>query len=293
MKNLLKIMALCILVAMQSCSTEDEPQYMVANQPNSEISKMVVRFGGKVYETGVKETGDSVSYLNSEYAEVYRSRIANSEKIAAVLYSDEDGTTYVDYFTSEKELIKEYDFFKLENNKLSNMKTRADVKDLMPSDNVYPVIAKAALFRDSDFKNDELRIYATTKWANGVPNLKSISFNDRISSIKLINLLNPDSYYSMYYYSLPLVGSEEKVRIHKGDGLRPVLRCCQDANYKGSVIYCISSPSGSSVDHTDSNLKKIKFNDKISSVDWFIVYDFSQFKSVNGKDPQIPAHGDC
>lgn len=56
-------MALCILVAMQSCSSEEEPQYKVTNQAASEISKMVVRFDGRIYETDVKETGDLFFYF--------------------------------------------------------------------------------------------------------------------------------------------------------------------------------------------------------------------------------------
>lgn len=93
MKNLLKIMALCILVAMQSCSSEEEPQYKVTNQAVSKISKMVVRFDGKIYETDVKETGDSVSYLNEEYAKIYRNKISNADDMSAVLYTDENGVS--------------------------------------------------------------------------------------------------------------------------------------------------------------------------------------------------------
>jgi len=72
-----------------------------------------------------------------------------------------------------------------------------------------------------------------------------------------------------------------------------VLKCCKDAKFKGSTIYCISSPTGSSVAHTDNNLKKIKFNDKISSLCWLMIYDFSVFEDKDGNGPEIPAHGDC
>lgn len=37
---------------------------------------MIVKFEGKVYETDVTTIGDSVVYLNKEFAEIYISRIA-------------------------------------------------------------------------------------------------------------------------------------------------------------------------------------------------------------------------
>ncbi len=289
MKILIKFACLCSIVAMQSCSSEDVPEYMEVNDSNTANSKMVVRFGGKIYKTDVKEVGDSVAYINEEYAKLYRSKIANSPNIAAVLSSDEYGTTYVDYFPSEKELLENYDFMKLENEYESHETTRAGVIDLMKPNNTDSVIAVADLYRDKDYKNDVLIVYATTKWATAIPNLKSISFNDRVSSIRLINNMNENSYYSMGNYDPIFAG----LHTHRGNELRPVLACYKDANYSGSVIYCIASPTGSSVDHTDSNLKKIKFNDKISSLGWNIVADFSLFEDKDGKGPKFPAHGDC
>lgn len=95
MKKLIKFACLCLTVSMQSCSSEDAPEYMGVNDQDAANSKMVVRFDGKIYKTDVKEEGDSVSYLNKEYDELYHSKIATSPNIAAVLSSDEYGTTYV------------------------------------------------------------------------------------------------------------------------------------------------------------------------------------------------------
>lgn len=293
MKKLLKLMALCILVAMQSCSSDNEPQYVPVNQSNTEISKMVVRFNGKIYETDVQEVGDSVTYLNEEYAEVYRSKIANSDEVSAVLYSDENGVSYVDYFSSEKELLKEYQFLHIENDVEPEVLTRSNsILNLTPQDG-YPLIATASLYRDSNFSNDVLIVGASTKWATCIPNFKTISFNDRVSSIKVINHMSPSESYTMYYYDSIGGNNELHHRTHSGSGLRPVLKCCKDAKFKGTTIYCISSPTGSTVDHTDKNLKKIKFNDAISSIGWLVIYDFSMFNSNGDNGPAIPAHGDC
>lgn len=122
---------------MQSCSSEDAPEYMGVNDQDTANSKMVVRFDGKIYKTDVKEEGDSVSYLNKEYDELYHSKIATSPNIAAVLSSDEYGTTYVDYFSSEKELLEHYDFMQSENEYESHETTRGGVIDMMDPHNSY------------------------------------------------------------------------------------------------------------------------------------------------------------
>lgn len=285
MKNLLKITALCILVAMQSCSSEDEPQYPVANQPNSEISKMVVRFNGKIYETDVKETGDSVSYLNEEYAEIYHNKIEKASKIAILLTSDEDGTTYADYYYSEEELLERYKIIKLPDVE----PTRSREINLIDSNDTDPLVATAELYKDKDLKNDVLKVYTTTVGGTVISNFKTIGFNDCVTSIKLINKLDPNTKYILGK------GPDSLVNIigTSGSQIRPVLACFKDANFSGSVIYCVASPTGSSVDHTDSNLKKIKFNDKISSLGWNIVTDFSLFTDKDGTGAKFPPHEDC
>lgn len=68
------------------------------------------------------------------------------------------------------------------------------------------------------------------------------------------------------------------------------MKCFHNSNYSGTVIYCIGTPTESATDHLDYNLKNIGWNDRISAIEWLLVYDFDAFK---GDNPEIPAHGDC
>lgn len=61
---------------VQSCTNEQEPIISGSNKTETTISHMIVKFEGKVYETDVTTIGDSVVYLNKEFAEIYISRIA-------------------------------------------------------------------------------------------------------------------------------------------------------------------------------------------------------------------------
>lgn len=290
MKKIFILMGLCIMFTMQSCSSESEPMMEEPNEVNIEISHMVVKFGDKIYETDVKTVGDSVQYLNGDYAEVFDTEISKIKDGATLLYTDENGVSYVEYFHSEKELVEKYEF--IEQDSLNTLYefpvTRAKIIDIKPSST--PIIAMAELYDDKYFDDTELIVYATTIEAATIQKLSDIGFNDKASSIKLYNKLNPYETYSMgHLYGSNLI----KYQSYLGSQLRPVLTCYHNSFYKGAVLYCISSPSGSQIVHSDSDLKTIGWNDRISSLKWKIVTDFSEFEKQGDEEPKIPRHDEC
>lgn len=288
MKKFFALISFCILIAMQSCSSEEDLMFNEPNSSDASLSHLVVKFENRIYETDVIAVGDSVKYLNEEYDKVYRSKIVNIPNIAAVVSTNEAGTTFVEYFYSEKKLRDKYNFIPLENRseQMTDNSTRSGVIDLMLANNTSPILAVAELYDDRNFKDTKLISYATAAWATGVPKLKDLGFNDKTSSIKVFNKMNPNSSYTIEYIAIGITHH----KTHSGSGIRPVLTCFEDSNYSGSVIYCIASPTGSPTDHIDTNLKTIGWNDKISAIGWQLVVDFSAFI---GENPQIPAHPGC
>lgn len=285
MKKFLILMSFCIMFAMQSCSSYDEPTMPETAESETSISHMVVKFEDRIYETDVMTVGDSVRYLNEEYAELYLSKISNNPDIAAVISSDEVGTTYVEYFMSEKKLLEKYEFAQLERNEnTSSNATRSKVIDLVVGDNSSPILAVAELYDDKDFKDTELITYMTPTWNGSVPNMKEHGFNDKTSSIKIYNKIKSSTYYTIYSVNFPYQ------KTYLGDWIRPVLKCYHNSYFEGGVIYCIASPPGSLVDHTDTNLKKIGWNDRISSIEWLLVVKLSL---IEGDNPLYPPHDPC
>lgn len=71
-------------------------------ESDATISHMVIKFENHIYETDVMEQGDSITYLNEEYAEVYRSKIATNPNIAAIMNTDASGVSYLEYFQLKK-----------------------------------------------------------------------------------------------------------------------------------------------------------------------------------------------
>lgn len=290
MKHSILFLALCGTFVFQSCTSNEE-----ILPPDSEMMRpvtahLVVKYENRVYETDVVTVGDSVEYLDKEYAELYRTHIANAQDIAAVTSMDDTGNMYVEYFASEKKLQERYTFITVETieDATPSGATRGGVIDMMRPNNASPILGVAELYDDRNFKDTELIVYAATDWANAIPRMLDLGFNDKCSSIKVFNRMNPRTYYTILSY--PEGSNFPEQRSHLGSSLRPVLKCYENTGYKGKVIYCIAAPTGSSEVHMDYNLKNIGWNDKISALEWIIVYDLSQ---ISGDNPLIPGHGKC
>lgn len=295
MKKLIFLASLCIIFAMQSCSSDEEPKLPEVEQAEKVITHMMIKFEGRTYETDAMEVGDSVVYLNKEYDEIYRTKIATNPDIAAIYNSNDPETTYVEYFPSEKALREKYDFIQFDNKSKdldTELATRGGEIDLWNPNFPSTVLALAELYDDRNFKDTKLISYATCHWCTTMPRLKDKGFNDKTSSIKVYNKMDPTKLYKIYIPDfkpadstpLPLLGG------YPGASLRPVLACYHNSNLSGSVIYCVAPPAGSTDPHADNNLKNIGWNDRISSITWYICTDSKQF---TGDKAICPPHPDC
>lgn len=280
------------MLTIQSCTTDQEPVSVYGNELDTTISHMVVKYGDRIYETDVKMIGDSVVYLNDEYADIYKTEISKMPDNAAMVSSDESGITYVEYFVSEKELLDKYDCKAMaaSSDSMIVAPTRGGTINLYDYNRPATVLANAEMYDDKNFKDTQLLTYATDSWQNSVPKLSTLGFNDKCSSIKVYNRMSPKIEYRVFYYELQNGVLTGNWRIHRGSELRPVLKCYHNSNYSGSVIYCIAPVTGSTDIHSDTNLKSIDWNDRISSIEWLLVYNFSVFQ---GENPEIPAHKPC
>lgn len=273
------------------CSSDKEPDIRDSHEDFMKVSHMIVKFNGNTYETDVKTIGDSVIYLNHEYAEIYSSQISNNPEIATLVHADDSGIYYVEYYSSEKELLQKYEFLHIENSDFSAPQTKGDkIIDLMPTINTSPILARAELYDDKQFDDTRLFAYATTTWQNSVAKLSQYGFNDKTSSIKVFNLMDPNRSYGIQAVNPDTGAIIFPTTFHSGYVLRPVLKCYHNSNFSGAKIYCIALRSGQNGEHADYNLKNIGWNDRISSIEFLLVYSDSLFE---GENPEIPAHPEC
>ena len=284
MKQILYFLSACLMTLVQSCSSDQDSMYLDPTSQESEISHMVVKFEGRTYETDVKTVGDSVVYLNEEYAEVYRTKIVDNSEIATMISSDEAGITHVKYYKTEEELLRSNRLMPLsigkESIEIIDGTTRSVIANLTPTG---IVIGTAVLYQNTNHGGDRLIVGMTTMSANGVGNLKDFGFNDKISSIKLINEMSPNTEYTIWYHDLS-DNNIYKRRIFRGSQILPVLICYRNTGFKGKALYCVANPTGSGTDHLDENLKKLGFNDIISSLELALIekaaYDKGELEGI-------------
>lgn len=300
-KTLIILFSICFITMIQSCSNEQEPT-INGGSAESEviISHMVVKFEEKIFETDVKVIGDSVVYLNQEYAEVYNSKISKLPELATVM-TTEDEVTYVEYLASKEDVEKKYSLIRIPNTpvELEAIGTRSKVIDMEYQYSSENVLGYAELYDDRNFSDTMLKCNVTDRGASTCAYLKNYGFNDKCSSIKVYNKMRLGHHYELWNGTTYL-GS------YDASQLRPVLVCFENSDYnivnnyvyKGKILYCIAPATQAFLTnnpqvHKDSNLRKIGWNDKISSFQWIMVNDFRAFESINGNDPAIPAHPEC
>lgn len=296
MKKLIFLASLCIIFAMQSCSSDEEPKLPEVEQAEKVITHMMIKFEGRTYETDAMEVGDSVVYLNKEYDEIYRTKIATNPDIAAIYNSNDPETTYVEYFPSEKALRENCELIELGENQeygTTENQTRSGIIDLTLG-GWGSLLAHAELFDDRNFKDTELIIATKEGGPGSVARLKDYGFNDKASSIKVYNDMLPSRRYKLNVeVNTPTNSNQPPSTTWKyflGSQMRPILVCYHNSNFSGTVIYCVAPPSGSSDVHADSNLKSIGWNDRISSLSWIICTDMSL---IYGNEPVLPPHKEC
>lgn len=273
MSKFFKLSAIAIAaIIFVACTNETEPipESSIDSEITDEISELIVKYNGKTYQTKVAYRGDSAVYLDKEYAEIYRNEISKIENPAILAYSNDNDQKIVEYFHSAQELeecakIKKVseDFMIEQGNDPTAPITRGSNKVIpfIPNDGGI-VTGTAQLWDDRNFSDRSIYIEATNKTYWTIPHLKSAAdFNDKTSSIKVINKMNPNEYYSPHIEDAWLSGLPIR-----GSRLRICLICYHNINYGGSALYCLSKASGEIGEHAHINLKDIGWNDKISSL---------------------------
>lgn len=276
-----------IVSMLGACSSEDEPALNLSSESDNEISELIVRYDGKEYHTFVINDNDSIIYLNKEYAKLYSEEIKeNISNMAICLEESKDGKTIVSYYPSEDELVEQTGIKQVDQEVAENilLATRGSgMYEVVPPSNEFR-LGTAELYDDRNFKDRGVRLYVTATYQCGIPSLGDLNgFNDKTSSIKVFNNMEP----ATVYHQGPLLSN------FTGMSMRPCLKCYHNSDFKGTVIFCIGKQAGSGVDHLDYNLKNIGWNDRISSVEFFLISREEAENGEKGQETNYLPHNPC
>jgi hypothetical protein len=256
----LRIFANVVLLSLCSCSSTVDPIEEKTEESTAESFNLTIKYDGKTYDVPCVFKNDSLTYLDESFNKLYVSEIASNPNLAAIAYKGAKGEDIIEYYASRSDLEEECGIEDVATN----------VGELSRA-TVEPKAGRAILYDDSNFSDSEVTLDIDYDLFIAIPSLKnSHGFNDKTSSIRVFNFLDTSKYYIPSYlkYDEPI----------KGENLRTCLMGYEDTNYSGKVLYCIASyVSGqnikdpSTASHADYKLKRIGWNDKISSVVFRIV----------------------
>ena len=257
--------AIALLFVSTACSVDSPEIDGSMSQTEPEFFNLTVMFDGNTYSVPCMFENDSITYLDENFKKIYYERINSQKNLAALAYKLDNGEYVVDYYKNQSELEQENGFSRYNQNEKPLSETRNGMSDPVSSS----TIGRAILYDDKNFADREVVLDIDAKSQFLIPNLKVYAkFNDKTSSIRVFNFLKEETLYAPF----------DNGGVFKGEQLRTCLISYEDSGFNGKVIYCISkdsAPIGPPIAleayHQDYDLKKIGWNDKISSVVFRIV----------------------
>lgn len=242
-----------------SCNNNESPLIEQEHTNYTDVFEQTIKFDGNIYHVHCATLNDSLIFLDKNFESIYRNQISKMPELTTFVYKDENGNDVIEYYSSEKELLKSRKISFYDNQELCvNTSSRAIT---MPE----PKAGRAILYDDTGFKDRTVTLDADYNQFPSIANLKAYAgFNDKTSAIRVFDFLKPDTYYRPSYavpgYSV------------KGSQLRTCLIGYEDSDFKGSKLFCVATYSSSqdinkpeTASHQDYKLKNIGWNDKISS----------------------------
>jgi lipoprotein len=263
MKLKQSLLVLALPFIFSACSQEEPLNKETQGNNEPELFNLIVKFEGKTFDVPCILENDSLIYLDDNFNQIYSNQIYPNKDLATLVYKSVDGKDIVEYYHNAEELETEKGF----NNycQWKNAPTRNGI-----SDPIGPTtIGRAILYDDKNYSDREIVLNIDAKNQLLIANLKAYAkFNDKTSSIRVFNFLQNEKLYAPFDNNQPFYGKE----------LRTCLISFEDSEFNGKVLYCISggfaginTPESLSMYHQDWDLKKIGWNDKISSVVFRIV----------------------
>lgn len=282
-KHLLSVNLLSILF-FTACSANEEPTpNFGAENDENETFELIIKYDGKTYSEQAHLENDSLVFLDSEFGNFYNSVIKAAPNMAVLTYKDNLDRDVVEYYNNEQQLLKESGLSFFDQTAQAQFESRGGESKPVASGTV----GRACLYDDKTFKDRDITLDIPQDLFIAIPDLKVYdNFNDKASSIRVFNFLQPNHLYSPGNPNHLLDPTDYS---EYGYTLRTCLIGYEDTNYGGKKLFCVSREAKSidlslsleemkQVYHCDWRLSKIGWNDKISS----LVFRIVRVEDVNG-----------
>lgn len=258
-----KICIWAILPLFMACNNEDSFNSIDEPEKN-EVYNLSITYKGTEYI--VPCTTDSLGelvYLDEEFKNFYENEINKNGSVVTTIQDDD----HITYYSSEDEMLKELGYKYVDSLCVDSgvVGTRALTEGYA---------GKLQFWDDSNYKDRTKAIYIDYAKYFCHPRLKDFdNFNDKISALKVWSYIpaNTTIYGPVGTDGLGSTISTKPgnnyptiTNAYNSNDLRIVFLGYQHTDYQGSILCCI--PDNNGVEHTHNRLRRLGWNDKISSI---------------------------
>lgn len=270
-----RILYLLSLIAavFTSCSDESQSMDSVYEMPDlslyEETFSQNIKYKGMTYRVLCGIRNDSLEYLDKTFNELYINEISQNENLAMLAVCSDNGEDLIEFYDTAAELEDAHNMEYFNTDSVGEIGSRA----------LGTIVGRAILYDDKNYRDRSIVLDIDKDQFIAIPNLKNYAgFNDKTSSIRVFNFLQPNVMYTPQRLDGHVWSSTEPLTPMRGSQLRTCLINFENSNYGGKVLYCVAdySPDADinrpeTATHQDNRLRSLGWNDKISSVVFRIV----------------------
>lgn len=262
MKRLMYLFSAISMMALVSCNNDDS---FNNSEEKDDVYNLSITYKGIEYN--VPCTTDSLGeliYLDDNFKNIYNNEIAKNGSVVTTIQDD----NHITYYSSEEDMLKELGYKYVDSLVFEDVtkKTRASITE--------GYSGRLTFWDDSNYKDRNKTIFIDYDNYFSHPRLKNYdNFNDKISALKVWSYIPADKTIYVRGGGMtsnvttnPGTGSLEPIGYTKynTNDLRVVFLGYEHTDYRGSVLCCI--PENNGVEHAHNRLRRIGWNDKISSI---------------------------
>lgn len=264
------ILSLSLAMGLFSCSNDDDLGTIdkpYTDSSSNEPFTLIAEYKDKQYTLRCTMQNDSLVFLDEDFSKLYNEEIMLLPDLARLVFKDSEGADVIKFYANSQELETKNGISYFNDEALYIDTDEAEISTKLAG----PLVGRCILYDDTNFKDRTVTFEIDQHTFPRVSHLKPYAgFNDKTSAIRVYNFLNPNEYYRPFYAEI-----NSSVR---GSSLRTCFIGHEHDNFRGKKLYCVAESSFTqgpvlpqNNHHEDYKLKRLGWNDKITSTEFRII----------------------
>lgn len=184
------LLILLFVSVFTACSEESQSLDSAYEMPDlseyEETFTQNIKYKGMVYRVLCGIRNDSLEYIDKTFNDLYVNEISLNKNLAMLAQCSDGGDDLIEFYDTASELEDAHNMEVFNTDSIREIGSRA----------LGTIVGRAILNDDTDFKDRSIILDIDKDVFITIPNLKDYAgFNDKTSSIRVFNFLQPDQLY--------------------------------------------------------------------------------------------------